>query len=191
LTPALIVDRTGLGAILKSSGHDISKFNRITYSHYADLVRKYRVVLRGYPITPEGHIVAVSNYPGGIPGLIHAEKHLESGAWGFEKIRDATYNDWDAECNEAKAKDQPAPLPPHIAVPGTEFVPETKKKAATGGGSKSKVSRKRSAVDDGANQKKKGQATSKTNGSKASHSTPKSREVIEDSDSEQDFTGEG
>ncbi|KAG8705243.1 hypothetical protein FRC08_001759 [Ceratobasidium sp. 394] len=161
--------------ILKSLGHDVTKFKHIKYSNYSALVQGYCVILRGYPLTADGRIVSPSDYPGGIPGMVHAEKQLLSGVWGFEKIRDAAYNDWMAECDAAQAKGESAPLPPHIHVPGTEFV-------------KPSGPRKRATKDKGGNgngKRKKPSAISK--GKKAAIS----RETIDSEESEEEFVGDG
>ncbi|KAB5588157.1 hypothetical protein CTheo_8403 [Ceratobasidium theobromae] len=106
---------------LKDLGHDTSKFKHIEYANYDKIVDKYRVAVRGYPLTSKGHLIQPSDYPGGIKGLAHAEKHLISGAWGFELIVDELYNDWKELCQQATDAGKPAPPPLCIPAPGTEF----------------------------------------------------------------------
>ncbi|KAG8703206.1 hypothetical protein FRC09_004298 [Ceratobasidium sp. 395] len=172
------------GAVLKSLGHDTAKFKHIKYSNYGELVDEYHIILRGYPLTPDGQIVSPSNFPKGIPGLINAEKHLGSGAWGFEKIRDSTYKDWKADCKIAEDKGEAMPLPPHIHVPGTD-VPVVK------------VSKKTPTEEDGASgSRKRGKAGSGgerpkkriTGKGKASVSAAyKSKEIIDSDEDESEI----
>ncbi|KAB5588230.1 hypothetical protein CTheo_8326 [Ceratobasidium theobromae] len=105
---------------LNDLGHDTSKFKHIEYTNYNKTVDKYHVVVQGYPLTSKGHLVQPSDYPGGIKGLAHAEKHLMSGAWGFEQVTDEMYDEWKAMCQQASDAGATAP-PPHVPAPGTEF----------------------------------------------------------------------
>lgn len=102
-------------------GHNTSDFRYIQYSNYSKLIHDYKVILRGYPLTLDCKIVRPSDFPGGIKGLTHADTHLGSGSWGFEKISDAVYDEWKAQSELATLNDLPTPAVPYLPVPGTEF----------------------------------------------------------------------
>jgi hypothetical protein len=53
--------------------------------------------------------------------LMHADAHLTSGTWRFEKISDDVYNEWKAKYDCAEQEDSPKPPTPYIPMPGTEF----------------------------------------------------------------------
>lgn len=133
------------------------------------------MVLRGYPLTADGRIVQPSDFPGGIKGLIHADTQLGSGAWGWEQLSNATYDDWKLKHEQAQSSGIPLPSPPHIKVPGTEFTPKPRNRAPT------QAKRKANAdINDG-----EGPAKTATGGrGKRNRKKLKSKEVIEDSDSD-------
>ncbi|KAG8769282.1 hypothetical protein FRC12_005051 [Ceratobasidium sp. 428] len=162
--------------VLESEGHDISNFCHIKYSSYGgEIVLKFRIVLRGYPLASDGNIIHPSDFPGGIKGLAHADKQLSSGHWGFEKISDGKYEDFKLRCDEAEADGKPMPFPPHISVPGSEYTKTATKKHEAKANSTSQASGKAVA------KKRKTENTSKT--------PVKSRDIIDD-DSDDDDTWE-
>ncbi|KAG8701354.1 hypothetical protein FRC09_005420 [Ceratobasidium sp. 395] len=167
--------------VLESQGHDTSDFRHIKYSNYrTEIVIKFGVVLRGYPLTPDGNITHPSDYPGGIKGLGHADEQLAKGVWGFEALSDAVYKPWKLRFDEAVANDQPLPDPPYIPVPGSEL------KGAATSSSAGATSRKREgkSKSKGEVRKAAGVKKQKTGGEGAAKI--KSREFITDSDDEGD-----
>ncbi|KAG9092874.1 hypothetical protein FRC06_011761 [Ceratobasidium sp. 370] len=178
---------TSFCSTIKDLGHDITNFKHIKYKNYDELVRKYRIVLRGYPLTTDGRIVRPSDFPGGVAGLVHAERQLESGAWGFDKIDESRFDEWETGCNTAKENGNPMPLPPHIPVAGTEYVKSAKTaKAGEGETRKTAQSRKRAADDKGEVTRKKRRVTAKEKEKTSTRSAVKSREFIEDDSSEEE-----
>ncbi|KAG8702787.1 hypothetical protein FRC08_003247 [Ceratobasidium sp. 394] len=169
---------------IEGLGHDTSDFHHIQYSNYRKIIKEYRVILRGYPLTPNGNIVRPSDFPGGIKGLIHADEHLASGAWGFEKISDVAYKEWDLKCKEAEDGDQDMPDPPYVAVPGTEFKKgPSSNVASTAEGSRGSHKRKASTEPHEEGTSKRSQA-GKSGGKATVKGKKKSRKIIEETSSE-------
>lgn len=166
------------GTLVGNLGHNTSDFRFIQYSNYDKLVDKYRIVLRGYPLTPEGNILRPSDFPG-IKALQHADDQLGKGAWGFEKVTDALYNKWKAECDRAKSNGQPALPPPYIPVPDTDF----RGSSTNAKGSSSKCTAGSEPGQDGTMKKTK-RAAGKNQGAKNKY---KSKELIDDSDEEEEI----
>ncbi|KAG9091047.1 hypothetical protein FRC06_000731 [Ceratobasidium sp. 370] len=157
------------------------------YKNYDELVQEYCIVLRGYPLMTDGRIVRPSNFPGGVAGLVHTERQLESGAWGFDKINKSRFDKWETGCNTAKENGNPMPLPPHIPVTGTEYVKSAKTaKAGEGETRKTVQSRKRAADDKGEVPRKKRCVTAKEKEKTSTRSAVKSQEFIEDDSSEEE-----
>ncbi|EUC65965.1 hypothetical protein RSOL_504130, partial [Rhizoctonia solani AG-3 Rhs1AP] len=165
------------GSLLKAAkdaGVDTSKLRHVEYKKYAKLVFKYKVVLRGYPLTVDRGMVRPSDFPGGIKGLRHADKQITSGKWGFEKMETSIYDEWKDRYEKAEDDEGPMPTPPYIEVPGSEYKKVEKspsittKRKATGG-----LTKKRS--------------PKRTVGASAEGGNGvKSREFIVDSDDERD-----
>ncbi|KAG8699990.1 hypothetical protein FRC08_004994 [Ceratobasidium sp. 394] len=178
---------------IENLGHDTSDFRHIQYKNYDKIINEYCIVLRGYPLTPDGSIVQPSDFPGGIKGLMHADEQLASGAWGFEKISNAAYKDWKSKCKLAEDGNQDKPDPPYIPVPGTEFKkgPSGDKTGVAGGGPRSCKCKANAELQKEYDAK---QSKAGKNGGKAATkggSKFKSRERIEDSTSgsEEEFDG--
>ncbi|KAG9081322.1 hypothetical protein FRC06_005644 [Ceratobasidium sp. 370] len=172
------------GRTIESLGHNTSDFRHIPYSNYNKIINEYRVILRGYPLTPDGNIVRPSDFPGGIKGLMHADEQLASGTWGFEKISDVAYKEWVSKCGVAEDGDEDMPDPPYIPVPGTEFrrVPPSDNVNVAEG---SHSSRKRKANTEACKEHAAKQLKAGKNGGKAAaKGKVKSREIIEESASE-------
>jgi hypothetical protein len=167
-----------IGYVLKCQGHDTSLVQSISYQNHPELVRDYKIGLRGYPLTADGRMVRPSDFPGGIKGLSHADEQLGSGAWGFEIISDSLYKEWRSQCDQAEAVKQPWPIAPYIPVPGSEYKkparegPSTSKRKAADSKQKGKTVTKKTRQASG-----NGKLTKKQN-------KVKSSEIIEDSDSD-------
>ncbi|KAG8713746.1 hypothetical protein FRC11_011153 [Ceratobasidium sp. 423] len=160
--------RDSLLKAAKGTGADTSKFRHVQYKQYAELVLKYKVILRGYPLTPDGGMVRPSDFPGGIKGLRHAERQLTTGHWGFDKIDETIYNEWKARYEAAKENDEPTPVPPHIEVTGSEY--KKKEQVTDTGPTKRKLNTKKTGTKRRRNDNPKQKAGR----------TVKSRETIED-----------
>ncbi|QRW00691.1 hypothetical protein RhiJN_28709 [Ceratobasidium sp. AG-Ba] len=172
---------------LKERGHDTTTFRHISYSNYDKIVYDFKIVLRGYPLTPNGQMVQISNLPGGIPGLVHVDTQLASGAWGFEAIEDSTYEPWKTQYDAAKALKESLPATPYIPVPETVFKPNRARNTSEdAGGSTSQQKRKpaTSKPAGGINKRVKGDDP-QSHGQKKAKRKVMSKETIESSSDEE------
>ncbi|KAB5587516.1 hypothetical protein CTheo_9045 [Ceratobasidium theobromae] len=162
-------------------GHDTTSITKIKYTNYDQLVDQYHVVLRGYPIHPNGQIIRPSDFPGGVKGLLHADMHLGDGTWGFEKVSNAVYKEWKAQCNQATIKNTDRPTPPYIPVQGTEFKNGPQKT----GGTETGTNKRRRPAEPKKIKADKVRKADSGKGKKVATKV-KSRATIEDSDKESD-----
>ncbi|KAB5589885.1 hypothetical protein CTheo_6668 [Ceratobasidium theobromae] len=167
--------------VVRATGRDASSIKCIKYTNYDHLVHEYHIIIRGYPIHPNGQIIRPSDLPGGVKGLLHADVHLGDGTWGFEKLTESAYKEWKSQCDQAKSKNTSCPIPPYIPVPGTEFKnrPEEASKAGTD-------KNKRKAPGESGTVKASKVHKEDHGKAKKSIAKVKSRATIEDSDEDED-----
>ncbi|KDN33395.1 hypothetical protein RSAG8_13514, partial [Rhizoctonia solani AG-8 WAC10335] len=156
---------------LKKMGVDTSSISCIEYANYDKIVYNYRVVLVGYPMVTNGRqMVRLSDFPGGIKGLTHADNQLASGIWRFEELPTTAYNEWKVKYEKAQAECASMPPAPYIPVPGGEF-----KKGPIQAQTKD---------DSGASRKRQAPQVKASTKARKVNKNIKSRETIEHSSSE-------